>query len=64
MNTIKSKHHFYGELSFHFTFLQLIYSIIKDEKRYDPEVSDTTMLTIAVSLFGQKNNTEPKRIST
>jgi hypothetical protein len=33
----------------------LIY-IIKDEKWYIDEVSDTTMLPIAVSLFGQKMN--------
>jgi hypothetical protein len=29
---------------------------IKDEKWYVDEVSDTTMLTIAISLFGQKMN--------
>jgi hypothetical protein len=28
---------------------------MKDDKRYDTEVSDTTMMTIAASLFGQKN---------
>jgi hypothetical protein len=28
--------------------------MIKDEKRYAVEVSDTTMLTIAGSLLGQK----------
>jgi hypothetical protein len=31
-----------------------IYRIIKDEKWYADEVSDTTMLTIAASLLGQK----------
>ena len=35
-----------------FTFVQ---NIIEDEKWYDLEVSDTTMLTKAASLFGQKN---------
>jgi hypothetical protein len=29
------------------------YALIKDEKRYNDELSDTTMMTIAMFLFGQ-----------
>ena len=44
------------------TFLGIISKcIIKDEKRYDPEVSDTTMMTIAASLPGQQKNKQYKR---
>ena len=32
----------------------IIYNTIKDPHRYDVKVSDTTMITIAVSLPGQK----------
>jgi hypothetical protein len=36
--------------------VKIIYCIMKDEKWYADEVSDTTMMTIAASLLGQKNN--------
>ena len=36
----------------HFYFIKCK---IKVEKRYNPEVSDTTMMTKAASLFEQKN---------
>jgi hypothetical protein len=37
-----------------------IYCIIKDEKWYADEVSDTTMLPIAASLLGQQKTSHKK----
>jgi hypothetical protein len=34
---------------------------MKDEQWYADEVSDTTMMTIAASLFGQKNKNINKK---
>jgi hypothetical protein len=43
-----------GKITFIIIPVTIIYCIIKDEKRYADEVSDTTMMTIAASLLGQK----------
>jgi hypothetical protein len=43
-----------GKIIFAIILVNIIYCKIKDEKWYADEVSDTTMMTIAASLFGQK----------
>jgi hypothetical protein len=43
-----------GKIIFMIIPVNIIYRIIKDEKWYDDEVSDTTMMTTDASLLGQK----------
>jgi hypothetical protein len=43
-----------GKLIFIIIPVNIIYCIMKDEKWYSDEVSDTTMMTIAASLLEQK----------